>query len=67
MGVRRFSLLTKAYSKKIENHIYALSIYFAYYNLARVHQNLRVTPAMKAGLTDHVWTLEKLVVLTEPI
>ena len=67
MGVRRFTRLTNAFSKKIENHIHALSIYFAYYNFCRIHQTLRVTPAMQAGLTDHVWTLEEIVALSEPI
>jgi len=54
------------FSKKIENHIHALAIYFAYYNFCRIHQTLRVTPAMEAGLTDHVWTLEELAGLAEP-
>jgi IS1 family transposase len=67
MGVRRFTRLTNAFSKKIENHMHALSLYFAYYNFCRIHQTLRVTPAMEAGLTDHVWTLEELVSLSEPI
>ena len=67
MGVRRFTRLTNAFSKKIENHIHALSIYFAYYNFGRVHQTLRVTPAMEAGLTDHIWTLEELAALAEPV
>lgn len=66
MGIRRFTRLTNAFSKKIENHIHALSIYFAYYNFGRVHQTLRVTPAMQAGLTDHIWTLEELAALAEP-
>ncbi len=65
MGVRRFTRLTNAFSKKIENHIHALSLYFAYYNFCRVHQSLRVTPAMEAGLTDHVWTIEELASLAE--
>ena len=67
MGVRRFTRLTNAFSKKIENHVHALSLYFAYYNFGRVHQTLRVTPAMQAGLTDHVWTLEELAALAEPV
>jgi hypothetical protein len=63
MGLRRFTRLTNAFSKKFENHCHAAAIYFAYYNFCRVHQTLRVTPAMEAGLTDHVWTLAELVAL----
>ncbi len=65
MGLRRFTRLTNAFSKKFENHCHAAAIYFAYYNFCRVHQTLRVTPAMEAGLTDHVWTLAELVTLLE--
>jgi IS1 family transposase len=61
MGVRRFTRLTNAFSKKFENHCHMVAIYHAYYNFCRVHQTLRVTPAMEAGITDHVWTLEELV------
>ena len=56
MGMRRFTRLTNAFSKKVENHAASVAIYFMYYNFCRVHQTLRVTPAMEAGLTDHVWT-----------
>jgi hypothetical protein len=65
MGVRRFTRQTNAFSKKFENHCHMVAIYFAYYNFCRVHQSLRVTPAMEAGLTDHVWTLEELVNLAD--
>jgi IS1 family transposase len=65
MGLRRFTRLTNAFSKKFENHCYAVAIYFAYYNFCRVHQTLRVTPAMEAGLTDHIWSLAELVGLLE--
>jgi IS1 family transposase len=65
MGLRRFTRLTNAFSKKFENHCHAVAIYFAYYNFCRVHQTLRVTPAMEAGLTDHIWTLVELVTLLE--
>ena len=65
MGVRRFTRLTNAFSKKFEDHMVA--IYHAFYNFCRMHQTLRVTPAMEAGLTDHVWSLEELVGLLEPI
>jgi IS1 family transposase len=60
MSMRRFARLTNAFSKKIENHIAALSLYFMYYNFCRVHQTLRVTPAMEAGVSDHVWEIEEI-------
>jgi IS1 family transposase len=63
MSMRRFTRLTNAFSKKIDNHGHAVALYFAYYNFCRVHQTLRVTPAMEAGLADHVWTVEELVSL----
>jgi IS1 family transposase len=65
MGVRRFTRLTNAFSKKFENHCHMVAIYHAYYNFCRVHQTLRVTPAMEAGLTDHIWSLEELVGLLD--
>jgi len=65
MGVRRFTRLTNAFSKKFENHCHMVAIYHAFYNFCRVHQTLRVTPAMEAGLTDHVWTVEELVSIME--
>ena len=61
MGRRRFTILTNAHSKKVENHHHALALYFMYYNFARIHQTLRVTPAMQAGVTDHVWSSEEIV------
>ncbi len=61
MGMRRFTRLTNAFSKKFENHCHMVAIYFAYYNFCRIHQTLRVTPAMQARLTDHVWSFEELV------
>jgi len=54
MQMRRFARLTNAFSKKVENHIAALYFYFLYYNFCRVHQTLRATPAMEAGISDHV-------------
>ncbi len=60
-----FTRLTNAFSKKIENHVHALSIYFMYYNFVRIHQSLRVTPAMAAGVTDRLWELEDIVALTD--
>jgi len=65
MGIRRFTRLTNAFSKKFENHCHAVALYLAYYNFCRVHQTLRVTPAMEAGLADHAWTIEELVGLLE--
>jgi hypothetical protein len=63
MGVRRFTRLTNAFSKKIENHAAAVAIWFMYYNFCRVHQTLRVTPAMESGISNHVWTIEELCAL----
>jgi hypothetical protein len=57
--------LTNAFSKKVENLAAAAALHFMYYNFARVHQTLRVTPAMEAGLTDHVWSLEEIVALMD--
>ena len=57
--MRRFTRLTNAFSKKLANHEHAISLYFMHYNFVRVHQTLRVTPAMEAGVTDHVWTMEE--------
>jgi IS1 family transposase len=65
MGIRRFTRLTNAFSKKLENHVAMISLYFMFYNFARVHQTLRVTPAMEAGLTDHVWSVEEIVALMD--
>jgi len=65
MSMRRFTRLTNGHSKKIENHGHALAMFFAYYNFCRIHSTLRITPAMKAGLTDHVWTLGELIRLAD--
>ena len=54
-----------AFSKKVENHAAAVALYFMYYNFGRVHQTLRVTPAMEAGIADHVWSVEEIVGLLE--
>jgi len=64
MSMRRFTRLTNAFSKKVENLEYALALHFMYYNFCRVHQTLKMTPAMAAGLTDHPWTIEEVVRLT---
>jgi len=64
MSMRRFTRLTNAFSKKIENLSHAVALHFMYYNFCRVHQSLRVTPAMEAGITDHVWELEEIINLS---
>jgi hypothetical protein len=61
MAIRRFTRLTNAFSKKLGNLKAACALHFAYYNFCRVHQTLSVTPAMEAGLTDHVWTIAELL------
>lgn len=65
MGMRRFTRLTNAFSKKVENHAHAVALYFLHYNFARIHGTLRVTPAMAAGVSDHVWSLEEIVALLD--
>ena len=60
MSMRRFTRLTNGFSKKLANHEYQVALYFFHYNFCRIHKTLRVTPAMEAGLTNHVWTLEDL-------
>ena len=63
--MRRFTRLTNAHSKKIENQFYAFAIHSVHYNFARIHQTLRVTPAMEAGIADHIWTVEDIVRLAQ--
>lgn len=63
MCMRRFTRLTNAFSKKIENLGHAVALHFMYYNFCRIHQTLRITPAMKAGVTDHVWEIEEVLAL----
>ena len=60
MGMRRFTRLTNAFSKKVENHEHAVALHFMHYNFCRIHKSLRVTPAMEANVADHVWSLEEL-------
>jgi len=60
MSMRRFTRLTNAFSKKLDNHKAAVAFYFMWYNFARIHQTLRVTPAMEAGVADHVWTAAEI-------
>jgi IS1 family transposase len=63
MHMRRFTRLTNAFSKKLSNHRHSVALHYMFYNYCRVHQTLKVTPAMEAGLTDHVWSLEELCAL----
>jgi IS1 family transposase len=65
MGMRRFTRLTNAFSKKVENLFYAVALHFMYYNFCRVHQTLRVTPAMEAKVTDHAWGTEEVIGLLD--
>jgi IS1 family transposase len=63
MQMRRFTRLTNGFSKKADNHRHMVALHYMFYNFCRVHQTLRCTPAMEAGLTDHVWSLEELCAL----
>jgi IS1 family transposase len=65
MSMRRFTRLTNGFSKKVENHEAAVALFLMYYNFGRIHQTLRVTPAMEAGIADHVWTLEEITRLKD--
>ena len=63
MSMRRFTRLTNGFSKKIENHAAVVGLHFIQYNFARIHKTLRITPAMAAGLSDHVWSYEEIAAL----
>jgi IS1 family transposase len=65
MGMRRFTRLTNGFSKKIQNHAAMVAIYAVHYNFARIHKTLRITPSMAAGLSDHVWSLEEIVLMAD--
>ena len=65
MAIRRFTRLTNAFSKKIENHAHSVAIHFMHYNFVRIHQSLRVTPAMVAGMTDTLWSFTDMVRVIE--
>jgi hypothetical protein len=65
MAMRRFTRLTNGFSKKLKNHAAAVALHFLHYNFGRIHQTHRVTPAMQAGLTDHVWSLEEIVLMAD--
>jgi IS1 family transposase len=64
-GIRRFTRLTNAFSKKIENHAAAVSLHMMYYNFGRVHMTLKTTPAVASGVADHVWTIEEIIALMD--
>ena len=64
MSMRRFTRLTNGFSKKIENHAAAVALHFLHYNFARIHKTLRITPAMAAGISDHVWSYEEIAGLS---
>lgn len=65
MSMRRFTRLTNGFSKKIQNHACAIALHYMHYNFCRIHKSLRVTPAMEAGVTDHVWSIEELARLLD--
>jgi len=65
MSMRRFTRLTNGFSKKVENLFYAVALHFMYYNFARIHKTLRVTPAMEAGIADHVWSIKEIIELVD--
>jgi IS1 family transposase len=65
MGNRRFTRLTNSFSKKLENHMHAVSFYFMVYNFVKIHSSIKTTPAMEAGVTDFLWSMEDIVVMAE--
>ena len=65
MHTRRMTRLTNAFSKKIENHSHAMALHFLYYNFVRIHQTLKVTPAMAAGVTKRLWEMKDVVEMLE--
>jgi hypothetical protein len=65
MGNRRLTRLTNAFSKKMENHMHAMSFYFMVYNFVKIHSSIKTTPAMEAGVTDILWSMEDIVLMAE--
>jgi hypothetical protein len=63
--MRQFTRLTNGFSKKLQNHMHAISLHFMYCNFCKIHKTLRVTPAMEAKVHDHVWTMEEVVMMTD--
>jgi IS1 family transposase len=66
MNMRRFTRLTNAFSKKLENHVAMLSLFHMHYKFCRIHQTLRVTPAMEVGISQHVWSIQEIISLSQP-
>jgi hypothetical protein len=65
MSMRRLTRLTNAFSKKVENLEHAVALHFMYYNFARIHQKLRVTQAMEAGISNHIWSIDEIATLVK--
>ena len=65
MSMRRFTRLTNAFSKKLENHAHMVTLYALWYNFVRIHKTLRVTPAMAAGIADRLWSMEDVVAMSD--
>lgn len=65
MGMRRFTRLTNAFSKKLENHMHAVSFYFMVYNFVKIHKTIKTTSATEAGVTTYLWSMEDIVMMTE--
>ena len=65
MSIRRFTRLTNAFSKKLENHALSVALHYMHYNFCRIHKTLRITPAMAAGVTDRLWTVADIVTILE--
>lgn len=65
MGMRRFTRLTNAFSKKLQNHMHAISFYFMVYNFVKIHKTIKTTPAMEAGVTDFLWSMEDIVLMAD--
>jgi hypothetical protein len=63
MNMRRFTRLTNAFSRKLDNHVAMIALFHMHYNFVRIHQKLRVTPAMEAGISQHVWSIQEIVAL----
>ena len=65
MDMRRFTRRTNAFSKKLENHMHAVSFYFMVYNFVKIHKTIKTTPAMEAGVTTYLWSMEDILMMTE--